>query len=913
MMDNNWHIPDIDTLAEHFKTDLESGLSPKLARQRLEGERGKRKEGSYSLFVPRKKSFFSLLFAYVSSPYPAALLLVTLLSALFGDPVFGLSVLAVAMGALIIFGVLTVRAQRKLESVKNFASPTVRVLRGGNVLYIDGRNVVQGDVILLREGDLLPCDARIISCEGLEVNELIFVRGRVLSRKVEKTNVGICINGIEPSAPDAANMLYAGSAIERGSARAMAVACGSDVYLASYLEEGALGGKEGESAAVTRVLPLLHRMIFVSSVLLLLLSVIGLITLKEKQSFLYLFSTLLSCFVALSPIFLRSSSGIIFASYISWLSKEKNTKKRKLSSAHVRGVRAIDTLTGVTDIILMGAAGFTEGSLRIGGATVGREQVDLGNADRKNGRLLSLIHTYVKAQRDNVLDEAYSTHESCEALFYHLRSCGFDVDGADVSLKSLTYLADPRNGYGFAHAETNTEIFRVSLIPHKKALEMSDLIRDGEETRKINSSDVAYFEALYRDIYEKGGICLFVLCESDNKTILEGSVALRRVTDPSIENVLPELVEYGVRTVAFIYDEDSREAKLLQGNASLGKNIAYASEFAKKEIDVADSVGVFTAYVGFSEDDYLALVREMKARGRKVCSFAVDNRYNSLMAACDIAASCDVIDYSSDRYMKYSREKLPAEGRDISLRATCQTRLLSKVTVKRAGDAGGGIYAIFRAIKAARGAHVSFARSILLYLLLICPVFAFAAMNTLAGDVFLDPYLATLLSACVALLCATVFADSDHTDKALSPKLDYTAYSKALVRSRAPSAIARALSAILVAIGLRICGAVGLFGEHPSYKLPVVCCILISFAADIFMLSDPFSRKGQGRRRVLVKTGVAFGVTVALCAISLHGPFVKLFYPCGFGRAEFLAVPAFVLIYALCALIAFAIERKRRI
>jgi Ca2+-transporting ATPase len=63
------------------------------------------------------------------------------------------------------------KTEKTLEALKNLSSPRALVIRDGKQIRIPGREVVTGDIVMIREGDRIPADARIISCENLSVDE----------------------------------------------------------------------------------------------------------------------------------------------------------------------------------------------------------------------------------------------------------------------------------------------------------------------------------------------------------------------------------------------------------------------------------------------------------------------------------------------------------------------------------------------------------------------------------------------------------------------------------------------------------------------------------------------------------------------------------------------------------------------
>src|SRR5450830_1814162 len=62
------------------------------------------------------------------------------------------------------------KTQRAMESLRDLSSPRALVIRGGQELRIAGRDVVGGDVLVLREGDRIAADALLLDGQ-LEVDE----------------------------------------------------------------------------------------------------------------------------------------------------------------------------------------------------------------------------------------------------------------------------------------------------------------------------------------------------------------------------------------------------------------------------------------------------------------------------------------------------------------------------------------------------------------------------------------------------------------------------------------------------------------------------------------------------------------------------------------------------------------------
>ncbi|MBI2983730.1 MAG: cation-transporting P-type ATPase [Chloroflexi bacterium] len=58
---------------------------------------------------------------------------------------------------------LELRTERALEQLRRLSAPTARVRRDGRWTEVPAEEIVPGDVVEIREGDVVPADARVFS------------------------------------------------------------------------------------------------------------------------------------------------------------------------------------------------------------------------------------------------------------------------------------------------------------------------------------------------------------------------------------------------------------------------------------------------------------------------------------------------------------------------------------------------------------------------------------------------------------------------------------------------------------------------------------------------------------------------------------------------------------------------------
>ena len=87
------------------------------------------------------------------------LIIAAVISAFTGDLESTLVIIAVLILNAILGTVQHVKAEKSLESLKSLSSPSAKVLRNGEKIEIDSKDVVPGDIMLLEAATwLLPMD-----------------------------------------------------------------------------------------------------------------------------------------------------------------------------------------------------------------------------------------------------------------------------------------------------------------------------------------------------------------------------------------------------------------------------------------------------------------------------------------------------------------------------------------------------------------------------------------------------------------------------------------------------------------------------------------------------------------------------------------------------------------------------------
>jgi Ca2+-transporting ATPase len=160
-----WHAVEVTDVLREFTTRADIGLGTGEAHRRL------RRHGANRLAEVEPPSWARLFFSEMVSVVTLALLGAAGATLLLGKArdgvvIAGIVVVNAALGALQNF-----RADRSLRALRALSSPRARVLRSSQIVELPAEELVPGDVVLLREGDGVPADVRLIKARGLEVDE----------------------------------------------------------------------------------------------------------------------------------------------------------------------------------------------------------------------------------------------------------------------------------------------------------------------------------------------------------------------------------------------------------------------------------------------------------------------------------------------------------------------------------------------------------------------------------------------------------------------------------------------------------------------------------------------------------------------------------------------------------------------
>ncbi len=134
-------------------------------------------------------------------------------------------ILGVAIINALIGHIQESNAEKSLQSIRNMLSSEAVVIRQGNHETIPTTALVPGDIVVIRAGDRIPADLRVIEAHNLRVEEAILTGE---STVVEKSSD--VLSGELPLG-DRYNLLYSGTTVSSGGGKGLVVATGGETEL----------------------------------------------------------------------------------------------------------------------------------------------------------------------------------------------------------------------------------------------------------------------------------------------------------------------------------------------------------------------------------------------------------------------------------------------------------------------------------------------------------------------------------------------------------------------------------------------------------------------------------------------------------------------------------------------------------
>ena len=559
-----YYLQTKDEVLKEFKTGSD-GLSTKQAEENLA------KYGKNALVEGKKKTAFQVFLEQFKDLMVIILIIAAVISAFTGDLESTLVIIAVLILNAILGTVQHVKAEKSLESLKSLSSPSAKVLRNGEKIEIDSKDVVPGDIMLLEAGDMVTADGRILDNYSLQVNES--------SLTGESTNIDKADVDFDHEIPlgDRLNMVYSSSLVTYGRANVLVTGTGMNTEIgkiASLMNET----KERRTPLQVSLDKFSSKL--ATAILIICAIVLGLQIWRGQPIMdALLFAVALA--VAAIPEALSSIVTIVQA---------MGTQKMAKENAIIKNLAAVESLGSVSVICSDKTGTLTQNKMTvediyIGGEVLKPDQLDLGNqlhryllydavlnndSSLKDGKSIgdptesALLEMYRKVPGIDLGNNQLGLSESdLRGLLTRQQEVPFDSDRKLMSTKHLIH--------------TVPTIFVKGAID--VLLDRCDNIRIGDEVRPITDEDRKKILAQNEHFSENGlRVLTFAYKEKD-------------------EDLAPE-TEHGFTFIGLVSEMDPPREESIEAVARAKKagirTVMITGDHKVTAVAIAKKIGIFS-------------------------------------------------------------------------------------------------------------------------------------------------------------------------------------------------------------------------------------------------------------------------------------------------------------------------------
>jgi calcium-translocating P-type ATPase len=525
-------------------------------------------------------------------------------------------------------------AERALEALSVLNSPTCFVIRDGVKQEIDTALVVPGDIVVLKSGDLVPADARLLECESFEVDEASLTGESEPSEKItdaltrENAPLGDCIN-----------MVFSGCLVVSGHAKAVVCATGMNTQIGKIA--GYLNYTRKNKTPLQVRLDKLGKVISAIAVVAgFTLLMIGLI---QKQEIWHLVLLAVTLAVAAVP----ETLALIVTLMLTY-----GVKKMVGKNALIRKLQAVETL-GSTSVICSDKTGtLTQNKMTIrrlwayGGTPV-------SDTEAGSGEHLALLKRFLLASNVTV-----------EQTGGEAKIIGDPTESAIMRLSIKK---------GIKREELNVEYEKIAEIPFSSARKMMTTVLKKADGRYLVLTkgafdkipfirkDYNYVKELedVHNAFARDALRVITLASREIDTlpskedlasleadlVFEGFIGLIDPPRPEAAAAIARAKKAGVRTIMITGDHAETAAAIARDLHIIAahEGIITGEELSKlSDEEFFDSIEFYSVYARVSPSDKIRIVQAWQSKGAVVAMTGDGVNDAPALKAADVGVSMGI-------------------------------------------------------------------------------------------------------------------------------------------------------------------------------------------------------------------------------------------------------------------------------
>ena len=517
-----------------------------------------------------------------------------------GDLIDPIIILVIVVLNAIIGVIEESRADHALEALEQMSAPVAKIRRNGKELTVDSVNVQIGDTLLLKAGDRVSADARLVSSAGLETDESCLT-GEAMPVSKEYN----CVLKEETPLAERCNMVFASTNIINGRCEALVTAIGMDTETGKIA--ALLGTQNEEPTPLQRKLAHTGKILSIGALIICgLIFVMGVL---EKLPPFSMFLTSVSLAVAAIPEGLPAIVTIVLA-----IGVQKMARK----NAIVKHLPAVESLGSATVICADKTGTLTQNKMTVTKVLADDEiqLFEMGVLCCDEGGNPTEKAILERASKLGIRKEI--TERLCEIPF-------------DSSRKLMSVMV-PYFGNNRIITKGAAEIL-IKKCTHiikngeKQELDRGDINKILTEVERMGKDALRVIGVAYRDTK------LSKITESD--LIFVGLIGMMDPPRPEVQKAVKECTRAGIKTVMITGDNKITASAIakkvgIEGNAILGEELSGKSD---------EEICRYRIFSRVTPSDKMRIVRAFKNQGEIVAMTGDGVNDAPALKAADIGCS----------------------------------------------------------------------------------------------------------------------------------------------------------------------------------------------------------------------------------------------------------------------------------
>jgi Ca2+-transporting ATPase len=604
---SQWHSRELPEIIRALDANPEAGLTEQEATLRLS------RFGENRLVEETPIRFLSILKEEVTEPFIILLIAIGVLYSVWGSLLDSFTIIAVVTVLVLVEVWNEYRAKRSIAALKNLASPTATALRNGRIEEAATSQLVPGDIILLKPGQRVPADARLIEAFGLEVDEAS-LSGESFPIAKDATTV----LPVDAKANEQKNMIFAGTVVTKGQAKALITATGANTEL-GRVAGIAKAAKEPKTPLQLAMNQLSKTLVLIALFFSVLVPVLGFIRgLPLQQMILTSLSLAFATIPEEMPIIVTMVLGV--GAYA--LSRK---------NALVKRLRAAETLGSVTVIATDKTGTLTEGKLKVAGLCFGGRIVQA--EDFKENEKEALKTALLASDSIKVLsDDGFLNNPMAQAILEMIKANGVSLGELSRNwvLKDELSFDNKRKLASYVYQYGSSLVALSSGAPENVLANSSKLFLESKEV-ELTSEARRQIETAVSEMAKSGQRLLAfgyrrlsssVNVEKENlerDIIFVGVVGFIDSPRPQVKDAIRACREAGIRVIMVTGDHPETARAIANQVGIDSKRILTGNEVSRiTDEEVKDALSETFVFARVTPEDKLRLVRLLREQGEIV-------------------------------------------------------------------------------------------------------------------------------------------------------------------------------------------------------------------------------------------------------------------------------------------------------